>query len=172
MNAEVGGTELRVVREDITEMDTYAIVNAANNGLWMGPGVTGAIKEKGGEATEREAVSKGPVQVEEAVVTGTGRLKPYHVIHAAGMGEDLRTSGRKVSSATRYSLVRAGEMGVEGISLPAIGTDVDGLSPGEAARAMIDAVVEHVPATRLKLVQFVPFDEDSEAAFKDHLEGV
>ena len=45
---------------DITESATDAIVNAANSHLWMGAGVAGAIKRKGGAAIEREAVAKGP----------------------------------------------------------------------------------------------------------------
>ena len=39
-----------VIRQgDLTEMDTDAIVNAANNDLVLGAGVAGAIRRKGGE---------------------------------------------------------------------------------------------------------------------------
>jgi len=52
----IGGVDFEVMKGDITEMDTDAIVNAANNRLWMGAGVAGAIKRKGGSSIEAEAV--------------------------------------------------------------------------------------------------------------------
>ena len=39
---------------DLTDMDTDAIVNAANNDLILGGGVAGAIRRKGGDAIQRE----------------------------------------------------------------------------------------------------------------------
>jgi len=42
-------------------METDAIVNAANNHLWMGAGVAGAIKRKGGQIIEDEALRQGPI---------------------------------------------------------------------------------------------------------------
>jgi O-acetyl-ADP-ribose deacetylase (regulator of RNase III) len=60
-------TRISAVVADITTAGTDAIVNAANNELWMGSGVAGAIKRAGGEAIEREAVSKGPIAVGGAV---------------------------------------------------------------------------------------------------------
>jgi O-acetyl-ADP-ribose deacetylase (regulator of RNase III) len=48
--------ELEVVEGDITQLDVDAVANAANNHLWMGAGVAGAIKRAGGEVIERVAV--------------------------------------------------------------------------------------------------------------------
>ena len=39
----VSGTQIDVVSGDITDQPLDAIVNAANNHLWMGAGVAGAI---------------------------------------------------------------------------------------------------------------------------------
>src|SRR3954447_11126572 len=86
------GLELSVVEGDITQLDVDAIANAANDHLWMGAGVAGAIKRAGGEEIEREAMAKGPIEVGSAVATGAGRLHAQHVVHGAVMGQDLRTS--------------------------------------------------------------------------------
>ena len=48
--------QLEVVEGDISSLEVDAIANAANNQLWMGSGVAGAIKRAGGEEIEREAV--------------------------------------------------------------------------------------------------------------------
>src|SRR5882672_2678215 len=95
---------ITVVEGDITRLEVDAVVNAANDHLWMGAGVAGAIKRAGGEEIEREAVAKGPIAVSDAVATGAGRLPARWVIHAAVMGQDLRTSADTIASATRRTL--------------------------------------------------------------------
>jgi octaprenyl-diphosphate synthase len=83
---------LEITDGDIAAQDTDAIVNAANNAFWMGAGVAGAIKSRGGAEIEREAMAQGPVEPGACVVTSAGRLAARHVIHAAVMGQDLVTS--------------------------------------------------------------------------------
>jgi O-acetyl-ADP-ribose deacetylase (regulator of RNase III) len=129
---------MEAILGDITQADADAIVNAANNHLWMGSGVAGAIKRAGGPEIEREAISRGPIPVGEAAVTGAGALRARYVIHAAAMGQDLRTDAEKVRLATRNALKRATELGLRSISFPALGTGVGGLSPDLAAAAMVD----------------------------------
>ncbi|MGB3093303.1 MAG: macro domain-containing protein, partial [Candidatus Zixiibacteriota bacterium] len=99
MQKKLGRIEIKLVQGDITEQEIDAVVNAANNHLWMGVGVAGAIKRKGGIEIEREAMSKGPIPVGEAVVTKAGSLKAKYVIHAAVMGQDLTTNGEHIKNA-------------------------------------------------------------------------
>jgi O-acetyl-ADP-ribose deacetylase (regulator of RNase III) len=49
--------ELEVVEGDIAALDVDAVANAANDRLWMGAGVAGALKRTGGDEIEREAVA-------------------------------------------------------------------------------------------------------------------
>lgn len=136
--------KITLYQGDITQLATDAIVNAANNHLWMGAGVAGAIKRAGGAEIEREAVSKGPIPVGEAVVTGAGRLQARYVIHAAAMGQDLRTDAEKIRTATVNSLKRADELGLKRIAFPALGTGVGGFSYHRAAEVMIEAIRQHL----------------------------
>lgn len=173
MRVQVGGKVLEVVRGDITEQEADAIVNAANNHLWMGGGVAGAIKRKGGEEIEKEAVSKGPIPVGEAVVTSAGRLKARYVIHAAGMGQDLRTDEDKIRQATRNALKRAEELKLESVAFPAIGTGVGGFPAHRCAEVMIGTTMDFLKgAESLKLVRFVLFGEETYEAFRRKLEEV
>ena len=169
MTRQVEGTTLEVVQGDITECAVDAIVNAANNYLWMGAGVAGAIKRKGGQAIEDEAVRQGPIAVGEAVVTGAGSLKAHHVIHAAAMGQDLITDAELIRQATVNSLKRATELGLESLALPALGTGVGGFPVDQAARVMIEATdvfLRNTAQPSLKRVLFVIFTPDALRAFE------
>ncbi len=160
--------EIRLAEGDITELCTDAIVNAANNHFWMGAGVAGAIKRKGGEEIEKEAVAQGPQPVGEAIVTGAGRLKARYVIHAAVMGQDLATDAEKIQAATYNVLLRAHELKLESIAFPALGTGVGGFSLEEAARIMYQSVEQFYtdhPDTSLEEVVFCLFGKDAYSAF-------
>ena len=151
---------------DITELSFDAIVNAANNQLWMGTGVAGAIKKKGGASIEEEAVDRGPITVGEAVVTGAGQLKARHVIHAAAMGQDLVTDADRVRSATRNALLRAEELNLMSIAFPALGTGVGGLDFDQAARVMVCEARRHLArGSGLEQIVFVLIDEEGFRAF-------
>jgi O-acetyl-ADP-ribose deacetylase (regulator of RNase III) len=160
--------EIRFVQGDIAQQEADAIVNAANNHLWMGAGVAGAIKRAGGREIEAEAVAKGPIPVGEAVATGAGRLKARYVIHAAVMGQDLRTDADKIRRSTQATLRRADELGLKSIAFPALGTGVGGFSMDECARVMLDAVEAHAAAgtTSLEQVVFVLYDTSAYQAFQ------
>ena len=171
--ARIGKATLEVVRGDITDQDTEAIVNAANSHLWMGAGVAGAIKRAGGPQIEQEAVAQGPIPVGEAVVTTGGRLKARYVIHAAGMAQDLRTDADKVEQATKNSLKRAEEKGIRSVAFPAIGTGVGGFSVAECARVMISAAADHLSGTScIKRVVFVLFDQAGYEVFREQVENL
>ena len=57
MKIKIGKTTLAVERGDITDAEVDAVVNAANSELWMGAGVAGAMKRKGGVVIEEEALA-------------------------------------------------------------------------------------------------------------------
>jgi O-acetyl-ADP-ribose deacetylase (regulator of RNase III) len=160
--------ELEVVDGDIAALDVDAIANAANDHLWMGAGVAGAIKRAGGDEIEREAVAQGPIPVGTAVATSGGRLRARHVIHGAVMGQDLRTSAGLIEQTTRSCLELADELGCESLALPAFGTGVGGFPLDECARIMAEAARDFEP-TSLSRVVFAVFDAEAARAFSSAL---
>ena len=159
---------LEVVEGDIASLEVDAVANAANDHLWMGAGVAGALKRAGGEEIEREAVARGPIGRGEAVATGGGQLKAGHVIHGAVMGQDLRTNAELVRRTTRSCLELADELGVRSLALPAFGTGVGGFPLGECAEIMVDEARSHEPQS-LERVVFAAFGDDARRAFEDAL---
>lgn len=157
---------LEILDGDITAQDVDAVVNAANDHLWMGGGVAGAIKARGGAAIEAEAMAQGPVEPGGAVLTGAGRLAARQVIHAAVMGQDLQTSAAIIGTATRNTLALAEQHRLASIALPAFGTGVGGFPPVACARIMIDAIRAH-DARSLRLVRLVLFGQPVYRAFAD-----
>ena len=159
---------LEVVEGDIAAMEVDAIANAANDHLWMGAGVAGALKRVGGEEIEREAVAKGPVPLGSAVATGAGRLKAQWVIHGAVMGQDLRTNAELIEETTRACLGLAEELGCASLALPAFGTGVGGFSLDECARIVVGVAREHRAGSLERLV-FAVFGDEARRVFENAL---
>ncbi len=161
---------LEVFEGDIAMLDVDAIANAANNRLWMGAGVAGAIKRAGGEVIEQEAVALGPIELGEAVATGAGSLKARHVIHGAVMGQDLTTNADIVRRTTRRCLEVAEDLGARSLALPAFGTGVGGLPVDECARVMVAEARSFEPRS-LERVVFAVFGAEAEETFVDAVEA-
>jgi O-acetyl-ADP-ribose deacetylase (regulator of RNase III) len=85
-----GTAEIILIQGDITDLDTDAIVNAANSTLLGGGGVDGTIHRKGGpkilEECKRIRAAEWPdgLPTGEAAITFGGNLKAKHVIHVVG----------------------------------------------------------------------------------------
>ena len=157
--------ELEVREGDITQLDVDAIANAANDQLWMGAGVAGAIKRAGGAEIEREAVAKGPIPVGEAVETGEGALRARWVVHGAVMGQDLRTDADLVRRTTASCLRVADELGAASLALPAFVTGVGGFPLEECARLMVEETRQFEPRT-LRRVVFAVFGDEARRVFE------
>lgn len=160
---------LELMRGDITECDDDIIVNAANAGLWLGAGVAGAIKAKGGIEIEKEAVEKGPIKPGQAVATGAGRLKTRFVIHAVVMAEDLVTKEVYIRKAMESSLKLADSMGMGSIVFPALGTGVGGFPIKACAKAMIEEILkfDETKPAHINRVRFALFSKQAYDVFKE-----
>ena len=130
---------LVIKKGDITSIKCDAIVNAANSYGYMGGGVAGAIKRKGGIDIEKEAVSKAPIKIGSAIATTSGKLPCKYVIHAPTMERPaMRITIRNVELATNAALELARKLNIKTIAIPGMGTGVGGVAEEDAAKVMID----------------------------------
>ena len=174
-------THIEVVVADIADFgqhQTEGYVVAANNELWMGAGVAGALKRAAGEAVEAEAVALGPIGVGDAVLTSAGEMPPpaRALIHAAAMGFTDRTqvyaSRESVESATARALGLCVQNRLGSVTFPALGTGVGGLEIDVAAEAMAAALQRFLAANpdRIERIRFVVTNEERRAVFEDAIE--
>jgi O-acetyl-ADP-ribose deacetylase (regulator of RNase III) len=160
--------QLEVREGDIAQVEADAIANSANDRLWMGAGVAGALKRAGGDEIEREAMAIGGIPLGTAVATTAGRLSARWVIHGAVMGQDLRTDADLVRRTTRSCLEVADELGARSLALPAFGTGVGGFQLAECARIMVDEA-RIFPAQTLEHVIFAVYGSEAYEAFSSEL---
>jgi O-acetyl-ADP-ribose deacetylase len=161
---------IEIVQGDITEMDTDAIVNAANNDLQLGGGGAGAIRKKGGAQIQEECDQIGSIPVGGAAITSGGKLKARHVIHAASMELGGSTSAQSLRSSTAHSLRIAAQQGLKTIAFPAVGTGIAGFPVRECAEIMLKETAKHLDnPTSVEKVYFVLFDASGLAEFQDVL---
>jgi O-acetyl-ADP-ribose deacetylase len=152
---------------DLTEMNTDAVVNAANNDLILGGGVAGAIRRKGGDEIQRECNEIGTIPVGYAAITTGGKLKARFVIHAASMRLGGATNADSLRSSTAHCLKIANERGLKSIAFPAVGTGIAGFPLEECAGIMLREVAEHLRGdTALETVHFVLFDDAAKLVFE------
>jgi O-acetyl-ADP-ribose deacetylase (regulator of RNase III)/ADP-ribose pyrophosphatase YjhB (NUDIX family) len=165
---KIRDTEILITKGDITEADAEAIVNAANNKFYMGGGVAGTIKKKGGKIIEEEAVKQGPVSVGEAVITSAGNLKAKYVIHAATMKMDFRTDEDIIRKATYNTLLLAQEKAISSIAFCALGCGVGGFSYEACSKIMAQEVFRYLREVKepsLKKIEFVLYDQKAFGIF-------
>lgn len=170
MQIQINNKSLELVEGDITELDTDAIVNAANASLILGAGVAGAIRRKGGPAIQAECNKIGGCPVGGAVITTGGNLKAKYVIHAVGprMGEG--NEDEKLKNATLNSLKVADENSLQSIAFPAISTGIFGFPIERCAEIMLSTAIEFLEgAAHLQKVVFCLYGEEAFQTFKDAL---
>ena len=170
MQRKIKNSVLELVEGDLTEMDTDAIVNAANANLILGGGVAGAIRRKAGPEIQKECNRIGGTFVGGAVKTSGGNLKAKYVIHAVGpqMGEGNKDE--KLKNATLNSLKLADEENIKSISFPAISTGIFGFPIQRCAEVMLQTTIDYLKGqTDLKKVVFCLFGQDSYEIFENQL---
>jgi O-acetyl-ADP-ribose deacetylase (regulator of RNase III) len=164
----VGKARICLVQGDITDLDTEAIVNAANSSLMGGGGVDGAIHRKGGpqilEECKRIRATEYPdgLPTGEAVITSGGNLKAKYVIHTVGPIWHGGTHGepKLLAEAYRNSLKLAVSKGLKTIAFPSISTGAYGYPIEKASRIAISTVKEFLEKeNKLEKVVFVLFSK-------------
>lgn len=135
-------TVINIIKGDITEENTDAIVNAANNILLGGGGVDGAIHKKGGRVILEQCKKIGGCPTGEARITTAGDLQSKYVIHTVGpiYGSNRGNEENLLYNSYFNSLKLALEYNIKSISFPSISTGVYGYPIEYAVKVVVKAV--------------------------------
>ena len=132
----INGKTVKIMVGDITERDTDAIVNAANNYLKHGGGVAGAIVRKGGYIIQEESYKIGFLPTGSAAITTAGSLKAKYVIHTVG---PIWYGGKYNEEKLLYEtfkncMIEAEKLNIRTISFPFISTGAFGFPKDLASK--------------------------------------
>jgi O-acetyl-ADP-ribose deacetylase (regulator of RNase III) len=172
----IGKAMVRLVGGDITEMETDAIVNAANSSLMGGGGVDGAIHRKGGpkilEECKKIRAADWPegLPTGKAAITSAGNLKTKHVIHTVGpiWRGGNRGEPELLAQAYQNSLRIAVSNGLKTVAFPSISTGAYGYPIGDASHTALKTVKDFLEKKdTLSEVVFVLFSEHDLKVYVD-----
>lgn len=141
---KIGDKVLRLVREDITDMDVEAFVFDITEDVKLGSGFGAAIQQRGGIVVQKQLDEIGSCPTGEAVVTEAGILKADWIIHANGPKFREENEEEKLRSTVRAALARAEEKGVKRLALPPIGTGLYQVPLDLCSRVMVEEITQHL----------------------------
>lgn len=170
----IGGTRIRLIKGDLTEADTEAIVNAANSRLQHGGGVAGAIVRKGGSIIQEESNKIGYVPVGQAAITGAGALKARHVIHAVGPVWGEGDEETKLRSAVQNTLRLASNRHFKSIAMPAISAGIFGFPKEKNAHVITSEIAGFLAGgkTSLEAIDIYLMDPEIIGFFQKELKNI
>lgn len=152
----------RIVRNDITKMNTEAIVNTANDHPTVGTGCDHAVYQAAGynELLVYRKEKIGFVKEGEAFITPGFRLPARYIIHAVS---PLYIDGKHgeeelLRSCYRKSLALAAQYGIRSIAIPLISTGGFGYPKEEGMRIAVDEIHAFLLQSDMQIT-LVVFDE-------------
>ncbi len=134
-----GGLKLSFVVGDIARAPADAIVSSANFELRMRSGVGEALRLRGGDELEEEAMAGGEQPLGSCIRTKPGKLDTKHVFHAVSAWNEVSCVGRAFARA----LILAEEHGCTSIAAPALGTGAARVGIEMCANAMMTTLRWH-----------------------------
>ena len=134
---------LLLIRQDITQMEVDAVVNAANGNLLMGGGVCGAIfRAAGPHELQTACRAIGHCDTGRAVITPGFAMKAKYIIHTVGPIWQGGTDGEEEALRSCYteSLRLAAANGVSSIAFPLISSGIYGYPVAGALDVAVESI--------------------------------
>lgn len=154
---------IKIVKDNIVNMEVDAIVNAAKNTLQGGGGVDGAIHDAAGIKLYEACAKIGYCNTGEAVITDGFNLKAKYIIHTVGpvyFNHSKEEAKRLLINCYINSIELAKKHNVHSIAFPCISTGIYGYPLKEATSIVYKAVRDYLTNDNILEVYFVCFTDD------------
>lgn len=167
--------KIEIIQGDITELDTDAIVNAANTSLLGGGGVDGAIHRKAGQQLLEECKTLNGCKTGEAKITKGYNLPSKFVIHTPGPiwqgGNNYEEQLLKNSYNNSLRLVIKNNL--KSVAFPSISTGIYGFPIEKASKIALKETLSFLENNRtIERVVFVCFNNRDFEIYKKSLEDL
>jgi O-acetyl-ADP-ribose deacetylase (regulator of RNase III) len=158
--------KVEIIRGDITKIQVDAIVNAANEALLPGGGVSGAIHRAAGPELAEACKAVAPCPTGEARITPGFRLPAKWVIHTVGpiWRGGTQNEPHLLESAYRSSLALAKQYRLRTVAFPSISTGIYGYPLEKAAPIALKVLLDEAP--NFDALYLVAFDEKTYEAYQ------
>ncbi len=159
MEYTINRSKLELIRGDITQQETDAIVYSANSDLAPGGGVAGAVHRAAGPGLWEECQRLNGCTTGEAKISAGHNLKAKYVIHTVGpIYGNTNNDAMFLASCYEQSLRLASQYKIESIAFPSISTGIFGYPVEEASEIALRTVIGFLTRhPEIKLVRFVLF---------------
>jgi O-acetyl-ADP-ribose deacetylase (regulator of RNase III) len=164
--------KVEIIRGDITKIQVDAIVNAANEALLPGGGVSGAIHRAAGPELAEACKAVAPCPTGEARITPGFRLPAKWVIHTVGpiWQGGTQNEPHLLESAYRSSLALAKQYRLRTVAFPSISTGIYGYPLEKAAPIALKVLLDEAP--NFDALYLVAFDEKTYEAYQKAYESL
>ncbi len=165
---------LRIVREDVTDVEVDAFVYYASRDLVLGSGWGSAIAVRGGAGIQEELNGLAPVDTGDAVITAAGEMKANHIIHAVGPRFQEEDEEAKLRKTMLSALKCAEEKGVATLAFPPMGTGFYGISLDLSAKVMLETIRAHLNSgqSSVKEIQICLMDSREFPPFEARMDKI
>ena len=163
-------SKIEIVKGDITQQKTDAIVNAANNTLLGGGGVDGAIHREAGPELLEECKKLNGCATGEAKITRGYNLPAKWVIHTVGpvWRGGNNQEDNLLAQCYKNSLVLAEQYSIKTIAFPSISTGVYRFPVERAVKIALAEINKFLHAnTTIEKVMLVCFGEKVYSSYID-----
>lgn len=167
---------IKIVRGNIVNVTTEAIVNPANNNLMPGSGANKMIFYAAGDKLIEECSKKGYCETGKAVYTSGFNIPAKYIIHAVGpyWHGGYNNEAQKLASCYISIMKIAESLGLKSLAIPALCTGYGEYPLDESIDIAVSSVVSYLQSHKLDMeIWFMCYDSDTLLRYRaKNMEGV